>query len=98
MLGSERCIGALCQVVSGASLSLQKGRVEVLRRHLSLGGPTQMSQQYYQRDPQRWEEPDSFRPDRMLQPGATSSPAWTPFGEVVLTTSCAQNTSPPKLP
>lgn len=44
----------------------------------------QMSQQYYQRDPQHWEDPDEFRPERLLPLGATASPAWTPFGEVTI--------------
>jgi len=68
--------------------SLGLGTIRVCREDTTLCGYRvpqgtwlNMSQQYYQRDPQRWEEPDSFRPDRMLQPGATSSPAWTPFGE-----------------
>ncbi len=43
-----------------------------------------MSQQYYQRDPQHWEDPDEFRPERLLPLGATASPAWTPFGDVTI--------------
>ena len=44
--------------------------------------PAQMSQQAYQVDPRHWEDPRVFRPERLLPPGATSSPGWTPFGEV----------------